>query len=78
MNGDDKGWLARQLPILLVAIAGFAWGVRLEARSNHHIGLPYHGGMAETRDSLIEIKSELRFLREDVQELKKEMQTEHR
>ena len=78
MNGDDKGWLARQLPILLVAIAGIAWGVRLEERSNHHISLPYHGGMTETRDSLIEIKSELRFLREDVQELKKEMQTEHR
>lgn len=79
MSGDEKGaWVARHLPILLVAIAGIGWGVRLEERSRNHIGLPYHNGMRETRDSLIEIKSELRFLREDVQELKKEMQAEHR
>ena len=73
MNGDDKSgkWLLRHLPLLLVAVAGIAWGVRLEERLTHHLGLPYHGGMRETRDSLIESKAELRFLREDVQELKR-------
>jgi hypothetical protein len=30
--------------------------------------------MRETRDSLIEIKAELRYLREDVLELKKKME----
>jgi len=78
MSEEEKGgWLIRHLPILLVAIAGIGWGVRLEERLTNHLTLPYHGGMRETRDSLIEIKAELRYLREDVQELKAEIQVEH-
>ena len=75
---QSRVWLVKNLPIILVAVAGIAWGVRLEERMSHHLALPYHGGMRETRDSLIEIKAELRFLREDVQELKKEMETGRR
>mgnify|MGYP003146414361 CR=1 FL=1 len=74
-EGSEK-WLLRHLPLILVAVAGIAWGVRLEERLANHLKLPYHGGMRETRDSLIEIKAELRYLREDVQGLKAEMQDE--
>ncbi len=56
---------------MLVAVAGIAWGVRLEERMSHHLTLPYHDGMRQQRDDLIEIKAELRFLREDVIEMKK-------
>ena len=73
MNGDYKSgkWLLRHLPLLLVAVAGIAWGVRLEERLTHHLGLRYHEGMQDARDDLIEIKAELRYLREDVQEIKR-------
>ena len=73
MNGDDKSgkWLIRHLPLLLVAVAGIAWGVRLEERLTPHLGLQYHEGMQDARDDLIEIKAELRYLREDVQEIKR-------
>ena len=47
-----------------------AWGVRLEERLAYHLALPYHGQMQETRDDLVQIKTELKFLREDVQEIK--------
>ncbi len=62
--------MLRHLPIFMVAVAGIAWGVRLEERIQHHLRLPYHDGMRQQRDDLIEIKAELRYLREDVQELK--------
>ncbi len=74
MREGVDGWLVRHLPILVVAAGGIVWGVRLEERMGHHLTQPYHGGMRETHDSLIEIKAELRFLREDVQEIKTEMQ----
>ena len=67
------GWLVRHWPILVVAAGGIAWGVRIEERLGHHLTQPYHSEMRETRDSLIEIKAELRYLREDVLELKKKM-----
>ena len=38
---------------------------------SHHLALPYHDGMQQTRDDLIQIKAELLFLREDRTELKK-------
>ena len=69
MNQDS--WVLKHLPVILVAIAGIAWGVRLEERMPNHLALPYHDGMRQQRDDLIEIKAELRFLREDVLELKK-------
>tara|TARA_Y100000593_G_scaffold10276_2_gene18636 strand:+ start:2187 stop:2414 length:228 start_codon:yes stop_codon:yes gene_type:complete len=69
MNQDN--WLLKHLPVMLVAIAGIGWGVRLEERMTNHLTLPYHDGMRQQRDDLIEIKAELRFLREDVLELKK-------
>ena len=68
------GWLVRHWPILVVAAGGIAWGVRIEERLGHHLAQPYHSEMRETRDSLIEIKAELRYLREDVLELKKKME----
>ena len=72
---DDQGriWLAKHLPIILVAVAGIGWGVRLEERMSHHLTLPYHDGMRQQREDLIEIKAELRFLREDVLEMKKSL-----
>ena len=68
------GWFVRHWPILVVAAGGIAWGVRIEERLGHHLAQPYHSEMRETRDSLIEIKAELRYLREDVLELKKKME----
>ena len=70
---DDQSriWPAKHLPIILVAVAGIAWGVRLEESMSHHLALPYHDGMRQQREDLIEIKAELRFLREDVIEMKK-------
>mgnify|MGYP001289449776 CR=1 FL=1 len=75
---DDRGgrWLVRHLPLFMVAVAGIAWGVRLEERIRHHLALPYHDGMRQQRDDLIEIKAELRFLREDMTEVKKQLSTE--
>ena len=74
MRDVIDGWLVRHWPILVVAAGGGAWGVRLEERMGHHLTQPYHSEMRETRDSLIEIKAELRYLREDVLELKKKME----
>jgi len=74
MRDVIDGWLVRHWPILVVAAGGVAWGVRLEERMGHHLTQPYHSEMRETRDSLIEIKAELRYLREDVLELKKKME----
>tara|TARA_R110002020_G_scaffold1536_4_gene6917 strand:- start:1030 stop:1257 length:228 start_codon:yes stop_codon:yes gene_type:complete len=74
MRDVIDGWLVRHWPILVVAAGGIAWGVRLEERMGHHLTQPYHSEMRETRDSLIEIKAELRYLREDVLELKKKME----
>lgn len=71
MREAGEGWLVRQWPILVVVAGGIAWGVRLEERLGNHLSQPYHSEMRETRDSLIEIKAELRYLREDVLELKK-------
>ena len=68
------GLFVRHWPILVVAAGGIAWGVRIEERLGHHLAQPYHSEMRETRDSLIEIKAELRYLREDVLELKKKME----
>ena len=74
MRDVIDGWLVRHWPTLVVAAGGVAWGVRLEERMGHHLTQPYHSEMRETRDSLIEIKAELRYLREDVLELKKKME----
>ena len=74
MREGLDGWLVKHWPILVVAAGGIAWGVRLEERMAHHLTQPYHSEMRETRDSLIEIKAELRYLREDVLELKKKME----
>ena len=74
MRDVIDGWLVRHWPILVVAAGGVAWGVRLEERMGHHLTQPYHSEMRETRDSLIESKAELRYLREDVLELKKKME----
>jgi len=74
MRDVIDGWLVRHWPILVVAAGGVAWGVRLEERMGHHLTQPDHSEMRETRDSLIEIKAELRYLREDVLELKKKME----
>ena len=74
MRDVIDGWLVRHWPIRGGAAGGIAWGVRLEERMGHHLTQPYHSEMRETRDSLIEIKAELRYLREDVLELKKKME----
>ena len=68
---EPQNWLLKNLPLVLVCVTGVAWGVRLEARMSHHLALPYHDVMQQTRDDLIQIKAELRFLREDMTELKK-------
>jgi len=70
-NGTMPGWLVKHWPIIAVAAAGLAWGVRLEEHLTNHLSRPYHDGMQESRDNLIQIKAELRFLREDISELKK-------
>jgi len=66
-------WAMQNLPLIMVAVAGIAWGVRLEERMANHLSLPYHDGMRQQRDDLIEIKAELRFLREDVLELRENL-----
>ena len=66
-------WAMQNLPLIMVAVAGIAWGARLEERMSHHLALPYHDGMRQQRDDLIEIKAELRFLREDVLELRENL-----
>ena len=68
-----QNWAMQNLPLVMVAVAGIAWGVRLEERMANHLSLPYHDGMRQQRDDLIEIKAELRFLREDVLELRKNL-----
>ena len=68
---EPQNWLLKNLPLVLVCVTGVAWGVRLEERMSHHLALPYHDCMQQTRDDLIQIKAELRFLREDMTELKK-------
>ena len=72
---DDAGarWLIRHLPLVMVAVAGIAWGVRLEERIKNHLALPFHEGMNAQREDLIQIKTELRFLREDVAGLKTQL-----
>jgi hypothetical protein len=54
-------------------VAGLAWGVRLEERMSYHLIRPYHDGMQSSRDDLILIKAELRFIREDISELKQSL-----
>mgnify|MGYP003681712785 FL=1 len=68
-----QNWAMQYVPLAMVAVAGIAWGARLEERMSHHLALPYHDGMRQQRDDLIEIKAELRFLREDVLELRKNL-----
>tara|TARA_R100000734_G_C3294299_1_gene85686 strand:+ start:254 stop:487 length:234 start_codon:yes stop_codon:yes gene_type:complete len=68
-----QNWAMQNLPLIMVAVAGIAWGVRLEERMANHLSLPYHDGMRQQRDDLIEIKAELRFLREDVLELRENL-----
>ena len=68
---EPQNWLLKNLPLVLVCVTGVAWGGRREERMSHHLALPYHDGMQQTRDDLIQIKAELRFLREDMTELKK-------
>jgi hypothetical protein len=60
-------------PLIAVAVAGLAWGVRLEERMSYHLIRPYHDGMQSSRDDLILIKAELRFIREDISELKQSL-----
>jgi len=67
---DKANWLVKHWPIILVAGTMVIWGVRLEERLAYHLGQPYHDGMRSALEDLIEIKAELRFLREDVQEVK--------
>jgi len=67
---EKANWVVKHWPIILVAATMVAWGVRLEERLAYHVALPYHGQMQETRDDLVQIKTELKFLREDVQEIK--------
>jgi hypothetical protein len=38
-----------------------------------HLVRPYHDGMQSSRDYLILIKAELRFIREDISELKQSL-----
>jgi hypothetical protein len=67
------GWLLKHWPLIAVAVAGLAWGVRLEERMSYHLIRPYHDGMQSSRDDLILIKAELRFIREDILELKQSL-----
>jgi hypothetical protein len=67
------GWLLKHWPLIAVAVAGLAWGVRLEERMSYHLIRPYHDGMQSSRDDLILIKAELRFIREDISELKQSL-----
>ena len=62
-------WMLKNWPILTFAFAVVAWGVRLEERMNHHVKQPYHEGMRQSHDDLLEIKVEIRHIREDVQRL---------
>lgn len=75
MNEEKAGWVIRHWPILVLAGTMVAWGVRLEERLSNHLALPYHDGMRQQRDDLIEIKAELRFLREDVLEVRKKLES---
>ena len=67
------GWLLKHWPLIAVAVAGLAWGVRLEERMSYHLIRPYHDGMQSSRDDLILIKAELHFIREDISELKQSL-----
>jgi hypothetical protein len=72
-NGSMPGWVLKQWPIIAIAATGLAWGARLEERTSSHLSRPYHDGMQSSRDDLIQIKAELRFLREDILELKQSL-----
>lgn len=67
------GWVLKHWPIIAVAATGLAWGARSADRMTTHLSRPYHDGMQSSRDDLIQIKSELRFLREDISELKQSL-----
>ncbi len=72
-NGTMPGWIIKHWPIIALAATGLAWGARLEERTSTHLARPYHDGMQSSRDDLIQIKAELRFLREDILELKQSL-----
>ncbi len=69
MNDRGKDWLFRHWPVLTFSFAVVAWGVRLEERMNHHVVQPYHEGMRQSHDDLLEIKVEVRHIREDIKRL---------
>ena len=72
-NNSMPGWVLKQWPIIAIAATGLAWGARLEERTSSHLSRPYHDGMQSSRDDLILIKAELRFIREDISELKQSL-----
>jgi len=68
-------WVLKNLPLILCCVTGVAWGARLEERMASHLKLPFHEGMRQTREALIEIKAEVRYMRLDLQELKETLNT---
>ena len=74
MSDKGKDWLVRHWPILTFAFAVVAWGVRLEERMNNHVVPPYHEGMRKGHNDLLEIKVEIRHIREDIQRLNKALE----
>tara|TARA_R110000824_G_scaffold19714_1_gene75756 strand:- start:772 stop:1014 length:243 start_codon:yes stop_codon:yes gene_type:complete len=70
MKEHVEPWVARLMPLVLVLVAGVVWSVRLEGKIEHHHALPYHSGTQSAKDDLIAIKVELRWLREEMGEIK--------
>ena len=70
MKEHIEPWVARWLPLVLVIVGGVVWSVRLEGKIEHHHSLPYHAGTQSANNDLIAIKVELRWLREEMGEIK--------
>ena len=73
-------WLNVALPLALAILGGVVAHIRLEGkveanreRLEHHAKIPYHEGISATRDSLIEIKAELRHINEKLEDLEKKI-----
>lgn len=62
-------------PVLVVAIAGLVWLIRLEAKVDNHETREWHAGMSKTALDIATIKADVKHLREDLIEVKKRMET---
>lgn len=71
LNDAVRAWW----PVLLVAITGLVWFVRLESKVESHESLEWHAGMSKTASDIATIKADVKHLREDLIDVKKSMGT---